>query len=80
MLKNKIKFYYNLSLVYQLGLSLIIPQIICIAGGVTLDKQFKTSPLFVLFGVFLGLLISGMSLYYDLLPFLKKTKKDKNGN
>ena len=72
ILKEKQKKLYSLSLVYQLGISLIVPLLIGILGGIWLDNQFKTSPIFVLIGLFLGIMIAGYSLYYELLPFLKR--------
>lgn len=76
-MKDKQKLYYLISLGFQLGFSLAIPLVVCIAGGVYLDKKFLTSPLFTLIGIILGLISSGYMLYKDLQP-LFNNKKIKN--
>ena len=63
MLDKKFKSYYLLSLVYQLGVSIIIPIVIGIFGGIFLDKKFDSKPLFTLIGIFLGLIFSAVGVY-----------------
>jgi hypothetical protein len=46
-----------------LGCSIVAALILCIGGGVWLDGQFGTSPVFTLAGVALGLAAAGYQLW-----------------
>ncbi len=46
-----------------LGCSIVVSVILCIGGGVALDKRFDSSPVLTLVGVALGLILSGYQLY-----------------
>lgn len=46
-----------------LGCSVVTGLIVCILGGVLLDRWLDTSPFFTLVGVFLGILAAGSQLY-----------------
>jgi ATP synthase protein I len=46
-----------------LGCSIVVALILCIGGGVVLDRQFGTSPVFTLLGVALGLATAGYQLW-----------------
>lgn len=46
-----------------LGCSIVVALILCIGGGVLLDRQFGTSPVFTLLGVVLGLVTAGYQLW-----------------
>jgi F0F1-type ATP synthase assembly protein I len=46
-----------------LGCSIVVALILCIGGGVVLDRQFGTSPIFTLLGVALGLATAGYQLW-----------------
>jgi F0F1-type ATP synthase assembly protein I len=46
-----------------LGCSIVVALILCIGGGVLLDRQFGTSPVFTLVGVALGLVTAGYQLW-----------------
>jgi F0F1-type ATP synthase assembly protein I len=46
-----------------LGCSIVVALILCIGGGVLLDRQFGTSPVFTLLGVALGLATAGYQLW-----------------
>ena len=43
-------------------------------GGIWLDKKMDTGPLFIVLGLFLGLILAGCGVYHMLLP----TFKDKD--
>jgi F0F1-type ATP synthase assembly protein I len=45
-----------------LGCSIVVALVLCIGGGVLLDRQFGTSPIFTLLGVALGLATAGYQL------------------
>jgi ATP synthase protein I len=46
-----------------LGCSVVAGLIVCILGGVLLDRWLETTPLFTLIGVLLGILAAGGQLY-----------------
>jgi ATP synthase protein I len=46
-----------------LGCTVVVSLLLCIGGGVLLDRWLGTSPIFVLVGVALGLAAAGYSLY-----------------
>ncbi len=46
-----------------LGCSIVVALILCIGGGVLLDRQFGTSPILTLLGVALGLATAGYQLW-----------------
>ena len=46
-----------------LGCSVVVALILCIGGGVLLDRQFGTSPILTLLGVALGLATAGYQLW-----------------
>jgi ATP synthase protein I len=46
-----------------LGCSVVVALILCIGGGVLLDRQFGTSPILTLVGVALGLATAGYQLW-----------------
>ena len=46
-----------------LGCSVVVALILCIGGGVLLDRQFGTSPVFTLLGVALGMAAAGYQLW-----------------
>ena len=46
-----------------LGCSIVVALVLCIGGGVVLDRQFGTSPILTLLGVALGLATAGYQLW-----------------
>ena len=70
------KGIYSLGIVYQLGISIVIPLIICIGGGIWLDDRFGTSPRFVFGGIVVGLYVAVIDVIYILKPLLGKSGKD----
>jgi ATP synthase protein I len=46
-----------------LGCSVVASLIMCVLGGLLLDRWLDTAPLFTLAGVLLGLLAAGSQLY-----------------
>lgn len=53
---------------YDIGFAIIIPLVIFALGGRLLDKKFDTAPIFMLLGLLISLVFTGISIY-------KKTKK-----
>lgn len=46
-----------------LGCSIVVALVLCIGGGVLLDRQFGTSPVCTLLGVALGMMAAGYQLW-----------------
>jgi ATP synthase protein I len=46
-----------------LGCAVVASLIICVLGGVLLDRWLETTPLFTLVGVLIGILAAGSQLY-----------------
>ena len=54
------------------GLSILLG----VLGGLWLDSKLNTQPVFVLVGLFLGLVIAGFGVYHMLLPLFKDKEDD----
>jgi ATP synthase protein I len=54
---------------------------ICLVGGALggrwLDQKFDTQPVFVLTGLFVGLVLAGWGVYRMLLPMLNNNDKER---
>jgi ATP synthase protein I len=59
----------------NLGWVFLATMLLCVFGGLWLDKRFDTAPLFILVGVVLGFAASGYSFYQTL----RKLNGDKSG-
>lgn len=57
------KTLYVFSLCGQLGIIIAIPAVVLIYSGQLLDKKFSTSPWFILTGLFLAMIISGLIIW-----------------
>lgn len=57
-----------------LGCSIVAALVLCIGGGVWLDRQFGTSPVLTLIGVALGLAAAGYQLW-ELTKVGSKTQR-----
>lgn len=69
------------ALVSQIGCSTAISLIGSVVAGILLDKVLDTSPLFLIIGVFVGILLAGYSIF-RLLPAStsRKAKNDEANN
>jgi len=54
------------------GLSILLG----VLGGLWLDSKLDTQPIFVLVGLFLGLIVAGFGVYRMLLPLFKNKEDD----
>ncbi|MDW8058506.1 MAG: AtpZ/AtpI family protein [Thermomicrobium sp.] len=55
--------WQSIGVALSLGLSVVSSLVLCIGGGVLLDRWLGTAPIFSLLGVVLGLGTAGYSLY-----------------
>lgn len=60
-----------LNLAWELGYTIALPIAILGFGGAMLDKKVGTSPLFLLIGIALSIIVSGVAVY-------RKIKKINN--
>jgi F0F1-type ATP synthase assembly protein I len=61
--KRQAKQQTAMGLALGIGFNIAVPLALFVLGGVWLDSTFKTAPIFILVGVFLGLFASGYYLY-----------------
>jgi len=59
---------------WAVGISILLG----ILGGLWLDNKFNTKPIFVIAGLFLGLVVAVYSIYRVLLPLLKDGEDKEN--
>ena len=55
--------YATAGMAWGMGCSIVASILVCVLGGLALDKVLDTTPLFTLIGVALGLLASGYQLW-----------------
>ncbi len=60
-----------ISLVFELGFTIAIPIVLLALGGRLVDKHFHTSPLFILVGVILSIVISSFLVYKKMIGYLQ---------
>ena len=74
-----------LGLISQLGISMLVPILICLAVGVFIDKAVGTSPVFMIIFIIAGVMAGFRSVYMLTLEYHKDKddpyyykKKDKS--
>lgn len=60
---QKSPLWEALNLAWELGYLIAIPIVLLGFGGAFLDKKVDTSPLFLLVGIGLSIIISGIAVY-----------------
>lgn len=70
-MKKNPQLWSALSLAWQLGYIIVIPIAILGFSGAWLDKKYGTTPLFILIGFFLSILISTIGIYRKTKDILK---------
>ena len=68
------ELYATAGMAWGMGCSVVASVLICVLGGLALDKVLDTTPLLTLIGVALGLLASGYQLW-ELAQLGSKTGK-----
>ena len=66
----------GLSLISQLGITMITPILICTLIGVFLDEKIHSSPIFTIVFILLGVAAAFRNLFYHTNKQIKK--EDKN--
>lgn len=70
--KNYVKVMKALSLVTQLGLTIVVCIVGCTLGGRWLDGKFGTNPIFTIIFLLIGLGAAFSSTYKTLIVFTKR--------
>ena len=52
-----------LNLAWELGYTIALPIVVLGFGGAWLDKKLATSPAFILMGIGLSMIVSGVAIY-----------------
>ncbi len=73
--KEKSIFWQAVSLAFQLGYTITIPLVILALVGRFLDKRFNSSPLFLLIGIVLSMIISSVALFVKMKRITAKVNK-----
>lgn len=68
-MKNNI--WEVLNLAWQLGYTIAIPIVVLGFGGALLDKRLSSSPAFLLAGIALSIVISGIAVYRKIIKITK---------
>ncbi|KDR94809.1 Putative F0F1-ATPase subunit Ca2+/Mg2+ transporter [Peptoclostridium litorale DSM 5388] len=74
---NWVKALENLSLISQLGISMVTPILVMIWIGNYLDKKFDKSPLFLFIFIVIGVASSFMNMYKLVMRDKKDDERDK---
>ena len=64
-----------LALAWELGYTIAIPIVIFAIGGRFLDKKFGSSPILLLLGILLALIISSVGVYRKTMKVMNETNK-----
>jgi F0F1-type ATP synthase assembly protein I len=72
--KSDFKTFYALSVAWQLGFLIAIPIASFLFLGYLGDKFFKTSPLLLIIGLFVGIITTVYEVYHSLIPLIKDQK------
>ena len=75
-MKYKKSVYRNFALIWQLGISVIVPIGLCIFIGVLIDKKFNSN--FIIPLIFLGIAAGARNAYRIAMASVKEEKKDDN--
>lgn len=68
----------GLSLVFELGYLIAIPIVVCAFGGRFLDRSFGTSPIFLLVGIAIAMVVSGVMVMGRIRDMERmQTEKEK---
>ena len=69
-----------LSFAWQMGYILAIPIVIFALGGRLLDNHYQTSPLFLLLGILLSIIVSSVALWQKAIQIIASVEKDNKSN
>jgi len=70
-------FTSALGLAWDLGYAIALPLVLLALGGRLLDKALGSTPLFMLVGVVLSMVVTSWLVYRKLMPMLHHDKDNK---
>ncbi len=73
--KSNFKIFYALSIAWQLGFFIIAPIGGFLFLGIVADNFFQASPLFVLSGLLVGIIVTVYEMYHLLIPLIQDSSK-----
>jgi len=74
--KDNFKTFYALSIAWQLGFLIVAPILGFLLVGFWLDKLFNTKPIFMVIGLFVGVVVTIHEVHNLLKPFTKSQKRN----
>ena len=74
MNKNWMKALKNLSLISEVGISMVVPILGCLMLGNYIDKRFNSSPLFLFIFIVIGVGAAFLNLYKLTIKDTKRRK------
>lgn len=60
-----------LGLISQVGISMLVPILICLGIGIFLDRRFATAPVFMIIFIIAGVMAGFRSVYMLTLDYFK---------
>ena len=66
------------ALAFRLGYTIALPIVILGIGGRLLDRNFHTSPLFLISGIIASIIISTLSIIKTITPILEKMARESS--
>ena len=72
--KERSVLWQVLGLAWDLGYIIAIPLVLLALGGRLLDRHFNTSPLFLLVGIFVSLIVTTVGVYRKTRDIMKDLK------
>ncbi|MDA2922159.1 AtpZ/AtpI family protein [Patescibacteria group bacterium AH-259-L07] len=73
--QEKSVVWQSISIALQLGYAIALPLVIFAIGGRLLDKHYDSSPIFLLTGVVLSLIISSILVFIKIQRIVKEMDK-----
>ncbi|MDA2935795.1 AtpZ/AtpI family protein [Patescibacteria group bacterium AH-259-L05] len=74
--KEKSVVWQSISIAMQLGYAIALPLVIFAIAGRILDKQYDSSPIFLLTGVVLSLIISSILVFIKIQRIVKEMDRE----
>lgn len=78
--KQKSVLWQSISIAMQLGYVIAIPLVVLAIGGRILDKHYNSSPIFLLTGVVLSLIVSSILAFIKIKNILQEINSHEHKN
>lgn len=73
--EDKNTLWKALALAWELGYTIAVPLVIFALGGRLLDQRLGTTPIFLLIGILLALIVSTLGVYKKTTSIIKNETK-----